>query len=144
MIFVAVDPGTTTGLVKLDSHRVQQNRFANRVIDYAQLPFDEAVHWLEGALVVADLLVVERFTITQRTLTGSRPGSNDAMHMIGACRAMRVRYQVAMELQAPVDAKTAFNDSVLRDIRVYNQVSGTHARDALRHALLASRKYGHR
>lgn len=138
MIIVAVDPGTTTGLVQL----LARGRDAHRVLDHAQLGFDDAVHWLEGALTFADVLAVERFTISQRTLTGSRSGSNDAMHMIGACRAMRVRYRVVMELQAPADAKAAFNDSVLRSIGVYNQVSGTHARDALRHALLASRRHG--
>jgi hypothetical protein len=144
VIIVGVDPGATTGLVKIHTTEIpldrKKRRFSARVIEHAQLPFDEAVYWIDSQLPICDVLAVERFTISTRTITGSRGGANDAMHVIGACRALALFNDTRMVLQTPADAKSAFSDVVLRSINVYNQVSGGHARDALRHALLAHRR----
>lgn len=133
MIILGVDPGGTTGLVlwSTETERVKFN---------AQLDFDATCDSLEMLVTAADVCAVERFVISNRTITGSRSGTNDAINLIGVCRYLCRKNGVPMHQQAPADAKAAFNDSVLRNISVYNQVTGGHARDALRHALLLDRK----
>ena len=132
-MIIGVDPGGLTGLVLY--------RGPGTRIYHAQLPFEEAVQWLATEVPAADLVAVERFTIAGRTLSGTRAGANDATQMIGACRALCVLHGVKFTLQSPADAKNAFNDRVLKDISVYSDVTGGHARDALRHALLAERRF---
>lgn len=131
MMIIGVDPGGTTGLVKL---------LYGHVVDDEQLDFIGAVRWLNSEIPLADLVVVERFVISGRTMTGSREGAMDALHLVGVCRAMCELYGVKIMQQTPADAKNAFNDGVLRRTGYYDKVKGKHARDALRHALLAVRK----
>lgn len=131
MMIIGVDPGGTTGLVKV---------LNGEVVDEGQLDFIGAVRWLNSEIPLADLVVVERFVISGRTMTGSRDGAMDAIHLIGVCRALGELYTVPVMQQTPADAKNAFNDDVLRRTGYYDKVKGRHARDALRHALLAIRK----
>ncbi len=138
---LALDPGGTTGIVVL--------RTPSTLIYSAQLEFVDAVHALDSILETdrlrcetpIDYVAIERFTITGRTLTGTRAGTHDALNIIGFVRARCLLKNIKLlPLQAPADAKAAFNDAVLRSTNMYNEVSGPHARDALRHALLAARR----
>lgn len=131
MMIIGVDPGGTTGLVKL---------LDGEVVDDGQFDFVGTVRWLNNEIPLADLVVVERFVISGRTMTGSREGAMDALNLIGVCRAMCELYGARLMQQTPADAKNAFNDDVLRRTGYYDKVKGKHARDALRHALLAVRK----
>ena len=55
------------------------------------VPFMRAARTFDGLVAVADTVVVERFTISQRTLTKSR--QPQALYVIGVCCSWR-RYTV--------------------------------------------------
>lgn len=134
MMILGVDPGGTTGLVKV---------LNGEVVEDDQLNFADTVRWLDRETPSADLIVVERFIISGRTVAGSREGTMDALHLVGVCRALGQLHNVPVMQQTPADAKNAFNDSVLRRTGYYDKVHGKHSRDALRHVLLAIRKTIH-
>lgn len=76
--------------------------------------------------------VVERYTITARTISKSR--QTDALEITGVLKflARRLTGQPII-LQTPAEALRLLPDSRLRDLGWW--VAGDHARDATRHAL---------
>jgi hypothetical protein len=129
-MILAVDPGKMTGIVVLDER-------VPLVIEFYQLSFAETVRFLDLAIPYADAVVVERYDITGRTASLSR--QLDALLVIGFVTGQCELEGRRLRMQGRSDAKTAFSDRVLRRLELFDAVTGPHARDALRHALLAVR-----
>lgn len=139
MIILGVDPGGTTGVVLLDPQQLL-------VTGHMQLTVKddlagEWAGWLRHIVPTVDIIVAERFTISQRTIQHSR--QHDALDVLGALRYLSIIERKPLDLQMASDAKAAFSDDTLKNLDLFNSVTGEHARDALRHALLATRRlYG--
>lgn len=130
---MGVDPGGTTGLVMIDAAAD-----AITIEATAHLTSHPAIAWVWGHLTDdrPDAVVAERFTISVRTLKGTREGPLEALYTLGALRFACQVEKVPLALQTPAAAKNAFTDARLKDLGLYQCVSGPHERDALRHALL--------
>jgi hypothetical protein len=132
-MILGVDPGGTTGLVLLDP-------VDPTVLSYSQLDLKSGDTWagaLTIAVALADVIAAERFTISQRTIQHTR--QHDALDVLGALRYLSVIEHKQLRLQMASDAKAAFSNDVLKKLGLFDSVTGEHARDALRHALLAAR-----
>lgn len=128
MICMAVDPGGTTGYAWAE-------RVAGEVKVYAwQDPPMDFLEWAHGHIASAhpDLeCVVERYTITQRTIKLSR--QTDALEVTGALRYLMHAYRQSNIIQQnPSDVMRLFTNKRLKKLGWY--VPGKeHANDALRH-----------
>jgi len=127
---LGIDPGGTTGVALLD---VSPLRVAVAQ-EYSPVDMLENLRWLVRQ---ADLVSIERYTISTRTLKLTR--QLDALYIIGATTMVCYEEHVLLELEMPVNAKSAFPDDVLKLYGVGS--SSKHVRDALRHALLALRRH---
>jgi hypothetical protein len=138
MLIIGIDPGGTTGVVLI---RPATDNID--VLTHMHLDGLRATQWVEAELTSHPdedyAVVVEQFTISPRTLTGSRAGSMEALYTIGSVRYVCFRCNKPVILQTPAAAKNALNDEVLKDLDLWKKVSGPHERDALRHALLYAR-----
>lgn len=134
MKILGVDPGTTTGLAVINATGVREAT----MIYTAQVPADEMPHvmqWLiEGRY--ADLIALEKFTISRRTIEVSR--QSDPLDVIGGVKwlAALATPPIPVKMQQASDAKTAYTDEELKSLDL--KCTGAHARDAMRHALLAT------
>lgn len=146
---VGVDPGHTTGVAVVEwdgSPRLDASTV--KVTDLVQLSegevpvVDVVVEYMRDALPTADLVIVERYQITARTLQASR--QYDALYVIGAIKALSVLHgsgSSSVVLSTAAAAKNAVDDAVLKEGGWYSGTRGMpHGRDALRHALLGCRK----
>lgn len=144
MIVLGVDPGATTGLAIID---VADGSGRTKVIETHQLAVKETMLWLRRELVAVDLVGVERYVITQRTAKLSR--QPDALEIIGVVKSLLLfnltdfGIEVPLSMHTVSDAKTVWSNERLKRHDLYSQASG-HAKDALRHALLAIERAGHR
>jgi hypothetical protein len=78
--------------------------------------------------------VVERFTITERTV---RVGRDDtALRIIGVLEFLAEQYDLGWRLQTPASAKSVVPDWRLRALGVWVPGREDHARDAMRHYAL--------
>lgn len=129
----ALDPGGTTGVAVIDWDDRTIPATPDMLMYTAQLLFEEMPHalWTILSDVVIDLLVMERFNISPRTVTYSR--QPEALYVIGGGLFLARIAGVRTKFQDASAAKGAYPNSVLKDWKV----KGPHARDALRHALLA-------
>jgi hypothetical protein len=134
-LILGVDPGGTTGVVVLDPHAIE-------VVEFDELSLAKAddgwADWLRRTVPTVDTVAAERYVITARTATLTRQGG--ALDVLGALRYLTIVERRRLMLQMAADAKVSFPDEVLRKLGQYKQVRGGHARDALRHALLATRR----
>jgi hypothetical protein len=128
---LGVDPGKKTGLVMVQDGEVDWFR----EVVFADMPAA-----LEETVGEANIVAIEKFTISPRTLAGSR--QYEALWVTGMViyAIDRIDPEIKFTLQTPADAKSAFSDDYLREIEMYDAVKGGHARDALRQALLAQRR----
>lgn len=131
---LALDPGKTTGAVVLDASSSR-----DRYIEFsAQIEIEDAAETINELIVEfkPDVLVVERFVISQRTVKYGR--QHEALDVIGGVKFLADLHEPPLNviLQAASDAKTAYTDKNLKDLELFTAVKGRHARDALRHALL--------
>lgn len=92
---------------------------------------------LRALVKSADLVSIERFTISARTLKLTR--QPDALYLIGATMLVCHEENVPLELESPGNAKSAFPNEMLRLHGVWHR--SRHVRDALRHTLLAMRRH---
>jgi hypothetical protein len=129
-VLLAIDPGRTTGLVVLDET-------VPCVVESGQLSFKETLWFLDAQVRHVDFVVAERYDINARTAWLTR--QMEALLVIGAAISTAELERRPIKLQGRSDAKTAFSDAVLRRLAMYDAVTGPHARDALRHGLLAVR-----
>jgi len=138
---IGIDPGTTTGIVLLD---VTQQQI--KIIDALQPSSGRACRWLaeefRDSRVAIDAVAIERFTISARTIRGTRSGALEALYTIGAIRYLCDQAAVPLAMQAVSTAKNAFNDDRLRRLGLARKTHGPHERDALRHALLYASTQG--
>jgi hypothetical protein len=104
--------------------------------------------WFRRALYEdpPDLVGLEQYIITARTAKLSR--QTDALELIGAVKANLLYaltdngVEVPLSMHSPADAKSVWSDDRLKKHDLYMLAAG-HAKDALRHALLATERAGH-
>lgn len=125
---LGIDPGGTTGVVILQDSQVYY---------FAEWNIDKVFEGLESWVRQCQNIAIERFVITPKTATNSR--QLDALYVIGAVLYVAQRFHREVKLQSPANAKQAFPNEVLKEMGMFDKVRGQHARDALRHALLAER-----
>lgn len=132
MRILGIDPGETTGVAIMD--------FPGRLLGHtAALSLDEVFDTMQWLYLDVDLIAIERFTISMRTIRATR--QHDAMYVIGWVLGLGRKMGIPVQLQNPADAKSTFPDHVLEELEL--RTSTTHVRDATRHALLAARRCGH-
>jgi hypothetical protein len=141
MIIFGIDPGATTGIAIIEASNGKV-----RVEEHHQLPPKEAMLWLRRDLDQADIVGVEKYVITGRTARLSQ--QTDALEIIGCVKANLLYLltdrglDIPLSMQTPADAKTVWSDERLRKHDLHRLCTG-HARDALRHALLAAERVAH-
>ncbi len=138
-IIMGVDPGKTTGVAVVRASGPSKAE----VLKYAQVDIEDAPRYFADALdYYTDLSVIsmERFTISARTLKASR--QSDPLDVIGGVKFLVALHDRDIQLFrfGPSDAKTAYSDKRLKALGLFSAVAGTHARDALRHAMMATHK----
>lgn len=135
-LVLGVDPGGTTGVVVMEPR-------TQAVLEYDELALsgDDTswADWFRRVVPSVGTVAAERYLITTRTTRLTR--QYDALDVLGALRYLCAIELVHLTLQSPADAKAAFADAKLKRLGVWDSVRGGHARDALRHALLASRRF---
>ena len=125
---LGIDPGSTTGLVML----------ADGAVAYSeQISFTDVGEKVEILIATADGIGIEQYIITPSTAKKTR--QYDALYTIGIVIFLSRRMGVPMRLQKAADAKNAYTNEHLHQLGLFDSVTGPHARDALRHALLANR-----
>jgi len=135
---IAVDPGATTGVAWTDFSEEgipELNTSMPKGFEAACTLFER----FGGSPYRSnfDLLVIERFSITAKTVTKTREGSNLAIELIGVAKWVALQCGLKVEEQSPADAKNFASDAKLRKIGWYTP-GPDHARDATRHLLLAA------
>lgn len=146
MRIMGVDPGGTTGVaiidVEWDDSRFEPDPRTTHVFD-TQIP---AV-WTMGPNSVAwelreiiedyepDLIAVENFIITQRTIRYTR--QPDALWVIGGIHFLANTMLIPVHVQTASLAKTTWPDTRITSSGWGKVVKQKHARDALKHALTA-------
>jgi len=140
---LGIDPGGTTGaaLIRWDE-TFPINEGSVYVEDCWQLEFGQVPGWANEAIHGVNHIAMEKFIISGRTVQATR--QYEALYVIGGVLFL---CQVALEnprgevlpevhLKPASVAKRAWTNDRLTETGLYDKVTGTHARDALRHALL--------
>lgn len=138
MIILGLDPGKTTGAVLIDWDGASIPPGPESLVFSAQVPFTMLPQWVDLTLndYAVDLIVVERFFISERTIRNTR--QMEPIYAIGGVLFLSSLRGLDVVMQSAADAKTAYPNEALTDWKV----KGVHARDALRHALLATHRRG--
>lgn len=121
MRVLAIDPGGTTGWAT----------WVGGSVHWGQIPGGigsarEVVNLMRSI----DTLVIERYTISERTTKYSR--QSDALELTGAMKYVAQSGNVPVIMQQPAEAKRIFTDERLRQFGWWAR-GEEHARDALRH-----------
>jgi len=125
----AIDPGVTTGWAwcKIDTLDIETGH-------EDQMPFcQRAQDWISDDVAV----VIERYTITERTIKLSRQSAS--LEIIGACRYFAWESRTTFTMQLPVEAKSFLPNNQLKKLM---WSPNDHERDALRHLFLYLVKTG--
>jgi hypothetical protein len=132
MNLLGLDPGGMTGCVTLQWDGTKPH--PGMPIGYDQIAFKDMPAWLDSVVSTGwpDLIVVERFFITPRTVKYTR--QPEALYVIGGTLFLADLHDIPVRMQSAADAKTAWPNERLKDW----PVKGRHAKDALRHVLLAT------
>jgi hypothetical protein len=136
VIIIAVDPGLTVGWAVL---HLSGDFWQPTGVAAGQSNADDWEDWCVVNLTADCLLVVEKFTITSRTAKMSQQPR--AMEVIGVMRFLARRAEAQFEMQTPSAAKSFASDAQLRKIGLWKP-GQDHARDAIRHLLLAVATHG--
>lgn len=140
---LGIDPGGTTGacLIEWDG-RFPLTADTVTVLDHWQLSFEEVPWWARITLPRADHVAIEKFLITPQTAKNSR--EYEALYVIGgilfvaeiqAKDAAPHREPVHIKMRQASVVKNAWGSCRLQETGLHGEVTGGHARDALRHAL---------
>ncbi len=125
----AIDPGVTTGWAWC---RIDTLDITTGHVD--QMPFCAQAHeWLTTRTAV----VIERYTITERTIKLSRQSAS--LEIIGAVRYFAYDQGAPFIMQLPVEAKSFLPNPQLKKLW---WSTNDHERDALRHLFLYLVKTG--
>lgn len=150
MRIMGVDPGGTTGVVIIDvewdEKRYEPDPKRAHVFN-TQLPavWDTDVNSVALNMQYfideykPDLIVVEKFIITQQTVRFTR--QPDALWIIGGVRFLADIRGIPIHMQPASLAKTTWDAKRLQSTGWSKVVKQKHARDALRHALTACVTY---
>ena len=134
VIIMGVDPGRTTGVAVIAARRIRKASLTLSL----HVPIEDAPRFFEEMIYGQhiDLIAIERFTISQRTIKVGRDSS--PLDVIGGVKwlASLADPAVPYVMQAASDAKTAYTNETLEELGVLPQ--GRHAQDAARHAMLAT------
>lgn len=138
MRLLAIDPGGCTGFVLLDYDGRTPCPGPDALVDSWQIDWDGPAvpEFLADAIRLVDLVVIERFVISARTTKYTR--QPEAFYVIGGAICTAELDGVPWVAQAVNTAKDAYPDARLKELGWFSAVKGKHARDALRHALLAT------
>lgn len=149
MKIMGVDPGGTTGIVVIDvpwDEKRYETSPDTYVADYqieAQWGQTDASVGRQMFKLICqhspELIVVEKFIITQRTVRFTR--QPDALWIIGGVRFIADILSIPVHMQPASLAKTTWDATRLKESGWAKVVKQKHARDALRHALTACVTY---
>jgi len=132
---ITVDPGKASGWGTINlSDPLNKFKFG----EYPFMEMNEALdRWSKDVLQYTDPLVIvcERFTIFEDTITKSRGSTNWSIETIGVARYIAHRDGHEFVLQGATEAKGLGTDKLLRRFGWWT-VGSDHARDAARHAVL--------
>ncbi len=149
MRIMGVDPGGTTGIAIIDVVW-DENRYEPTPDTHHESLQIEA-SWGTGKDSIGakmfdlindkdpDLIVVEKFIITQNTVRYTR--QPDALWTIGGVLFLADILSIPHHMQSASLVKTTWDHTRLKEAGWTKVVKGTHARDALRHALTACVTY---
>ena len=137
-LIMGVDPGKTTGVAVIETSAVATRE--QIIVWWAEVAFEDAPQALSGLALKADLIATERYFINAKTARRSR--QPEAFYVIGGLVFLAALTETPLELQSAADAKNAFTDHLLTKMELLDKVRSAHARDGLRHALLAARRIG--
>lgn len=130
--YLAVDPGTTTGLFMID---LEEGVFANAFPLQIREPIEAAKFIREAAQIGLDGIVMESFGIGEKTHGASRSGVHDALNLVGWINLTfdKCGWQFRTKLvkQQPAAGKTV-SDDVLKSFGWHTK-GKRHANDAARH-----------
>ena len=126
----AVDPGLLTGVCVVEFDPVE----GCTKLQSAELKYEELLPWSLTNLGMADAVVVERFTINQRTIKNTQaPWS---LMGIGVITSVMMLSDRGIILQNPSDAMSLVDNPMLTRLGLWHKGGQGHANDALRHAVL--------
>jgi hypothetical protein len=146
---MGVDPGGTTGIVFIDVPW-DESRFEPSPDTHHSNMQIEAIWGVDPKSVGCqmfdlikdnepDLIVVEKFIITQQTVRFTR--QPDALWIIGGVRFLADILSIPVHMQPASLAKTTWDATRLKESGWAKVVKQKHARDALRHALTSCVTY---
>lgn len=137
MIIIAVDPGEMCGWAMAS---IGEESFRAEAISAGQSKADDWEDWAYANVAEGHVMVVEKFVVTARTAQLSpqpRP-----IEVIGTMKFIcRLRGATYDGSQSPSAAKRFATDVQLKKVGLWKP-GQDHARDALRHLLLAIVKHG--
>lgn len=132
MMIVAVDPGEMCGWAMID---LSIDAFRPETIVAGQASSDDWEDWCAVQVNASCVIVVEKFTITARTAQLSPQPR--AIEVTGVMKFIARRTGATFDNhQTPSAAKKFIPDSQLKKLGLWKP-GQDHARDALRHLLLA-------
>lgn len=145
MLVLGIDPGSTTGIAVVyydpTDHSVE-------VMETHQLQVKEATLWIRREISERGVALIgmEKYIITQRTAKLSR--QTDALEMIGVVKSQVLfaltdsGREIPISMHSSSDGKNVWSNPRLVKHDLYRHATG-HARDGLRHALLALERTHH-
>lgn len=123
---------------------VEQSDGTVRIIRHGHGAGLEMADWLQKRLstdpaieALPDVVMVERFIISPRTLQYTRAGAMEAIYTIGMVQYICHRADIALRMSTAAVAKHGYPDARIRALGI-GLPRNDHERDALRHALLAT------
>jgi len=133
---LGIDPGLTIGIALIETVTLSGHP---EMIESGQIMFDAAPPKLQKLVRAADYVAIERYNTGTGRGEDATTRQHEAVWTVGGviffCRLHGVKYR----LQTSSDAKNVFSNPVIESVMPGVRVVGPHARDALRHALLAAR-----
>lgn len=137
MIIMGIDPGGTSGVIVFRwDGSIPPTPEGSEVLVSDQIPAAGMAMWADEAIKQhkPDLIVLERFFITPRTVQYTR--QPDALYIIGGMQWLaELHGGIQVKLQSAADAKNAVNNDRIKELGW--KIVGKHAKDAFRHVVLA-------
>lgn len=134
-LVLAVDPGLITGVCIVGFTKDEGcHKYHSQ-----ELEFGEVMGWSRTEIPTADVIVVEKFTINQRTIKNTpAPWS---LEVTGVVRAVAFNAGHELVSQLPGDAMNLVDNDMLRRLDLWHRGGAGHANDSLRHAVLYAVKH---
>jgi hypothetical protein len=129
-LVLAVDPGLITGVCIVGFNQGEGcHKYHSQELEFA-----EVLGWMSAEIPTADVIVMEKFTINQRTVKNTpAPWS---LETCGVVRAVALKAGQEVVMQLPGDAMSLVDNDMLRRLDLWHRGGAGHANDSLRHAVL--------